>query len=134
MTSKVLCLASASSASIISSNQQRYGTVLRLSTITFVTLVVLSASYVDDATAADLSKRPDSWFGSDEGRRTIACILSWQSDHGDWPKNTDSFFCDRDGVPKYTLKEIGSERRNGYAWYGNWGDSLAAAYVMWPHR
>ncbi|MCC7336525.1 MAG: pectate lyase [Pirellulaceae bacterium] len=66
--------------------------MLRLSTITFVTLVVLSlpASYVDDATAADLSKRPDSWFGSDEGRKTLDCILSWQSDHGDWPKNTDT--------------------------------------------
>jgi pectate lyase len=44
------------------------------------------------------------------------------------------FFCDRDGVPKYNLEEIGSERRNGYAWYGNWGDSLANAYAKWPHR
>lgn len=44
------------------------------------------------------------------------------------------FFCDRDGVPKYSLDEIGSERRNGYAWYGNWGDSLANAYAKWPHR
>jgi PelA/Pel-15E family pectate lyase len=44
------------------------------------------------------------------------------------------FFCDRDGVPKYSLEEIGSERRNGYAWYGNWGDSLAKAYANWPHR
>jgi pectate lyase len=30
------------------------------------------------------------------------------------------FFCDRDGVPKKTLAEIGHERRNGYAWYGTW--------------
>jgi PelA/Pel-15E family pectate lyase len=44
------------------------------------------------------------------------------------------FFCDRDGVPKYSLEEIGSERRNGYAWYGNWGDSLADAFAKWPHR
>jgi pectate lyase len=43
-------------------------------------------------------------------------------------------FCDRDGVPKYALKDIGSERRNGYAWYGNWGESLAKAYADWPHR
>ena len=27
------------------------------------------------------------------------------------------FFCDRDGVPRATLAEIGAERRNGYAWY-----------------
>ncbi|MEQ1825186.1 MAG: pectate lyase [Pirellula sp.] len=44
------------------------------------------------------------------------------------------FFCDRDGVPKYRLAEIGSERRNGYAWYGNWGVSLADAYSKWPYR
>jgi pectinesterase len=27
------------------------------------------------------------------------------------------FFCDRDGVKKYSLAEIGAERRNGYSWY-----------------
>ena len=27
------------------------------------------------------------------------------------------FFCDRDGVKKYSLAEIGPERRNGYSWY-----------------
>ena len=44
------------------------------------------------------------------------------------------FFCDRDGVPKYDIEEIGSERRSGYTWYGNWGDSLIRAYAKWPHR
>lgn len=44
------------------------------------------------------------------------------------------FFCDRDGVKKHNLSEIGGERRNGYAWYGNWGESLAKAYAKWPHR
>lgn len=44
------------------------------------------------------------------------------------------FFCDRDGVPKYNLEEIGSERRNGYSWYGTWGNSLVNAYAKWPHR
>ncbi len=29
------------------------------------------------------------------------------------------FFCDRDGIKKTTLAEIGYERRNGYAWYTN---------------
>jgi pectinesterase len=29
------------------------------------------------------------------------------------------FFCDRDGIPKYSLAEIGYERRNGYSWYTN---------------
>lgn len=44
------------------------------------------------------------------------------------------FFCDRDGVRKFTLAEISKERRNGYAWYGNWGDAVAKAYARWPHR
>lgn len=44
------------------------------------------------------------------------------------------FFCDRDGIRKYSLAEIGSERRNGYSWYGMWGESLANAYAKWPHR
>lgn len=31
------------------------------------------------------------------------------------------FFCDRDGVKKYDISEIGYERRNGYSWYNNAG-------------
>jgi PelA/Pel-15E family pectate lyase len=34
------------------------------------------------------------------------------------------FFCDRDGVKKYSIAEIGYERRNGYAWYGEWPKAL----------
>jgi pectate lyase len=44
------------------------------------------------------------------------------------------FFCDRDGVKKYDLEEIGSGRRNGYAWYGNAGEQVARAYAKWPYR
>jgi PelA/Pel-15E family pectate lyase len=35
-------------------------------------------------------------------------------------------FADRDGIPKYNLADIGYERRNGYAWYGDWPASLLA--------
>ena len=31
--------------------------------------------------------------------------------------NNEPFFCDRDGIKKKSLDEIGAERRNGYAWY-----------------
>jgi PelA/Pel-15E family pectate lyase len=41
------------------------------------------------------------------------------------------FFCGRDGVKKYDIAEIESERRNGYAWYGNWGSRVAARYADW---
>lgn len=43
-------------------------------------------------------------------------------------------FCDRDGVKKFSLDEIGSERRNGYAWFGNWGDKVARDYERWKRR
>lgn len=49
-------------------------------------------------------------------------------------KSGKPFFCDRDGVKKASLSEIGNERRNGYAWYGTWGDSFLMEYSKWSHR
>jgi PelA/Pel-15E family pectate lyase len=44
-------------------------------------------------------------------------------------------FCDRDGVAKRTLAEIGYERRNGYAWYGDWPRRLLEREVpAWRER
>ena len=40
-------------------------------------------------------------------------------------------FCGRDGVKKYQLSEIEAERRNGYAWYGSWGERVAADFARW---
>jgi PelA/Pel-15E family pectate lyase len=44
------------------------------------------------------------------------------------------FFSGRDGVKKYSIAEIESERRNGYAWYGEWGRDLPAHYAAWKKR
>ncbi len=44
------------------------------------------------------------------------------------------FFCDRDGVKKYDLMEIGDERRKGYSWYSTSGEKVAKAYAGWSHR
>ncbi|APZ45400.1 pectate lyase [Polaribacter reichenbachii] len=41
------------------------------------------------------------------------------------------FFCDRDGIKKATLAEIGEERRNGYAWYKNDPQLVLDAYPKW---
>jgi pectinesterase len=41
------------------------------------------------------------------------------------------FFCSRDGVKRASLAEISWERRNGYAWYGNWGLKVEEAYAQW---
>ncbi len=41
-------------------------------------------------------------------------------------------FCDRDGVAKHKLSDIGYERRNGYAWLGTWPQSLLETeYPVW---
>ena len=41
------------------------------------------------------------------------------------------FFCDRDGIKKYTLIEIGTERRNGYSWYSENPNSVLKKYPKW---
>lgn len=44
------------------------------------------------------------------------------------------FFCGRDGIKKYRLAEIEAERRNGYAWYGDWPKNLPGQYVKWQEK
>ncbi len=46
----------------------------------------------------------------------------------------EPFVCDRDGIPRRHLEQIGSERRNGYAWYGNRPARLYALYDQWADR
>ncbi|HRE77929.1 MAG TPA: pectate lyase [Flavobacterium sp.] len=41
------------------------------------------------------------------------------------------FFCDRDGVKKYSMAEIGQERRTGYAWYTNEPKEVLKKYDDW---
>jgi pectate lyase len=40
-------------------------------------------------------------------------------------------FSGRDGVKKYRFAEIERERRNGYSWYGTWGETVAKDYTNW---
>ncbi|MGA0133752.1 MAG: pectate lyase, partial [Opitutales bacterium] len=50
-------------------------------------------------------------------------------------KSGRPFVCDRDGVPKASLAEIGHERRNGYSWFGEYArDLLAKDYPAWKKR
>jgi len=41
------------------------------------------------------------------------------------------FFCDRDGIKKANLAEIGQERRTGYAWYTNEPKEVLKKYPNW---
>lgn len=49
-------------------------------------------------------------------------------------ENCLPFVCDRDGIPRLHLEEIGEERRNGYAWYNNRPAELFPIYNEWKSR
>ncbi len=66
----------------------------------------------------------DSWIESDPAAAPI-----WARFYELQPPFRP-FFCDRDGIKKYTLAEIGVERRGGYAWYGR--DPAAPLGVTYP--
>ena len=46
----------------------------------------------------------------------------------------EPYVCDRDGVPRRRLDQIGPERRNGYSWYGDGPAGLYALYNDWADR
>ena len=57
----------------------------------------------------------------------------------DWARYYDlvdcqPFVCDRDGVPRKHLWEIGPERRNGYAWYNDRPLQLYEKYDKWKKK
>lgn len=44
-------------------------------------------------------------------------------------------FGDRDNVVKYNFEEVSEERRNGYAWFGNWPEKLIQKdYPKWKKQ
>lgn len=44
------------------------------------------------------------------------------------------FFCDRDGIKKYKLEDIGQERRNGYGWYSESPQKVLDKYPAWKAK
>jgi pectinesterase len=46
-------------------------------------------------------------------------------------ETNEPFFCDRDGIRKKSLQEIGSERRNGYSWYSDAPKEVLKKYAAW---
>ncbi len=49
-------------------------------------------------------------------------------------ENCLPFVCDRDGIPRRNLEEIGDERRNGYAWYNDRPSYLFPIYKEWKAK
>ena len=46
-------------------------------------------------------------------------------------QTNEPFFCDRDGIRKKSLDQIGSERRNGYSWYSDAPKEVLKKYAAW---
>lgn len=46
----------------------------------------------------------------------------------------EPFVCDRDGIPRRHLSEIGTERRNGYSWYNDRPAMLYPLYDKWAAK
>lgn len=46
----------------------------------------------------------------------------------------EPFVCDRDGIPRHHLSEIGTERRNGYSWYNDRPAMLYPLYEKWAAK
>lgn len=46
-------------------------------------------------------------------------------------QTNEPFFCDRDGIRKKSLDQIGTERRNGYSWYSDAPKEVLKKYPAW---
>lgn len=46
----------------------------------------------------------------------------------------EPYVCDRDGIARRSLAEIGYERRSGYSWYGSYAEGLYDIYNEWAAK
>ena len=60
----------------------------RLATLCILLLLLLSSS--DATVPSEYAKQSVEWFQTEEGRRIADNVLTWQTPHGDWPKNKDT--------------------------------------------
>ncbi|ALJ01761.1 pectate lyase (plasmid) [Rufibacter tibetensis] len=74
-----------------------------------------------------------------EGGKSDLTVVQDRSAPAIWARfydlNTQKpFFCDRDGVMKFSLAEIGHERRNNYGWYTDTPHKILQAYPGWVKK
>lgn len=78
------------------------------------------------------------YFTDAEGRRDYRMVPC--ADGDDCPplwarfytlEDNRPFFCDRDGIPRHDISQIGHERRNGYSWYNSDGTKVLRRYEQW---
>lgn len=76
---------------------------------------------------------------TDDGGNDTRLIADSHADTPLWARFYDlekcePFVCDRDGVPRQRLKDIGEERRNGYCWYSDRPSILYKQYEKWAAK
>lgn len=76
---------------------------------------------------------------NDKGKTTSKKMVSDKNAPPIWARfmeldDNTPFFCDRDGIKKATLTEIGEERRNGYAWYKTFPQEILDKYPSWKKK
>lgn len=74
-----------------------------------------------------------------EGNKTDRIVVNSPDSEYLWARfmeldTNKPFFCDRDGIKKATLAEIGYERRNGYGWYTNEPNEVLKKYQVWKNK
>lgn len=70
-----------------------------------------------------------------DGKRVVAAPGAI----GLWPRfceygSNRPIFCGRDGILRYSLADLPRERRDGYAWYGDWGQSVETRWKKWSRE
>ena len=70
---------------------------------------------------------------SGEDLRAVGVQTSGWARFYDIPTNRP-IFSGRDGVKKFNIKEIESERAKGYMWWGQFGNAVANDYKKWRQR
>ena len=63
---------------------------MKLQLIITCILCLLLLSSADATVPSRYAKQSAEWFQSEEGRRIADNVLTWQTQHGSWPKNRDT--------------------------------------------
>ncbi|MCM1313449.1 MAG: pectate lyase [Bacteroides sp.] len=73
---------------------------------------------------------------TDAGGREDIRLVSSENAPALWARfydleNAEPMFCDRDGIPRKHIEDIGYERRNGYSWLGSSPAQIIQRYSEW---
>ena len=72
---------------------------MRVVAILFV-LWQAGAAFAAGSSVSRHLRHPDAWYKTDDAKRIADAVLSFQSSHGDWPKNVDTATAPYTGKPE----------------------------------